>query len=422
MAGAKQTGWRNVVVRGMFCLAVFLICFVVLPDLYYPYAHNRSLAAPASTIRQLAVLEDAGGTDKSLLRMSADGQLFVTGTGRGPVKLWEMQSGKFLADLHGTEGQAPRAFSPVDDRLLISDTLKSLSLYDLKTMQLVWYVKLGKLLGSLNFFDTFSPNGELFIVDSLGKNKVTVWETKTARMITSRHCSDPVFKSTFSPESKRVLTSCGDRKAMLWDAQTGNVIAEFTNPDNVLRAVFNPDNKSVTTIDMSGHVVVWDAATGQMKSSWGRDCQIYYATFSPDNKILATVGWNGIVDLWDVESQKLRRQLRISRGATHVNFSSDSRFLTANGHTGEVAVWNVADGSPVLNITEHQKDINYVLFSSDNHLVISYSADAMNVWDLVSKAHVAKLDAILLGVSSKDGKLLVLGGQKKTVILWEITP
>ena len=46
----------------------------------------------------------------------------------------------------------------------------------------------------------------------------------------------------------------------------------------------------------------------------------------------------------------------------------------------------------------------------------------MNVWNLVSKAHLAKLDATLLGVSGKDGKLLVLGGQKKTVILWEITP
>jgi WD40 repeat protein len=416
----------------MFRLLVFLVCVLGWSDLTQPRTHTRmsyfhfppiAAAAPAAEIRRLAVLADATGTDKSLLRISPDGELLATGTGSGPVRLWDTRSGKLVADLHGTEGQAPQAFSPVGDRLLASNTLKSVSLYDLNAVKLRWYVKLEKLLGSINFFETFSPNGELFIVDSVGKGRVTVWETKTARMLAFRRCSNPLFHSTFSPDSKSVLTSCGDRKAMLWDAQTGNIIAEFSNPEDVLVAVFGPDSKSVTTITITGHVINWDATTGRMKNSWqGRDAQIYFAAFSPDGDVLATVCWNGTAILWDVEKQKQKYELRVSRSATHVNFSPDSRFLTANGHRGEVAVWNVADGSRVLSITDHRKDLDSAVFSIDSRFLTSSSADAVNIWDLTGKVHVAKLDATLLGLFSKDGKLLVTGGQKNTVTVWEVVP
>ncbi|HJP91184.1 MAG TPA: hypothetical protein VJ875_04460 [Pyrinomonadaceae bacterium] len=407
----------------MLWRVIFLVCVLGYLGITQAQPLPKNAGTPAFAIRQRAVLPEASGTDKASMALSADGRLLATGIGRGPVKLWDAGSGQLIAELSGTEGQSPHIFSQVDDRLLVSTSLKSVSLYDLNAMKLRWYLKLDNLLGSLNLFRGFSPDGELFIINSEGKGKVTVWETKTARMLASRHCSEPFFKSSFSQDSKTILTSCGGRKSILWDARTGNTIAEFSSPADVLVAMFGPDAESVTTITMNGHVIVWDTASGQMKNSWGRDCQIFYATFSPDRKVLATVGWSGIVDLWDVENQKLSRQLRISRSATHVNFSSDSRFLTANGHTGEVAVWNVADGSPVLNITEHRKDIDYVLFSSDNNLLVSYGADAVNVWDLVSKAHLAKLtEATLPAFLSNDGKLLVTGGQKKTVILWEVTP
>src|SRR6185369_17472008 len=127
----------------MFSHIIFLLCLITPQQ---------------PTLRQHAVLQDASGTDKSLQRISADSQLLATGTGRGPVKLWDLRTGKLLADLKGTEEQSPRAFSPADDRLLLSADLTSLSLYDLNTMTLKSSIKLKEQLGSINFFESFSPN------------------------------------------------------------------------------------------------------------------------------------------------------------------------------------------------------------------------------------------------------------------------
>lgn len=379
-----------------------------------------SLSNPAVTVQRRAVLTNAAG-DGGLFRLSADGQLLASGDGRGPVKLWDTRSGKLIAELKGTEGQSPRAFSPVDDRLLVSTHLKSLSLYDLKTMTLRSSVDLEKPLGSASVFERFSPAGELFLIDSAGKNKVTVWETSTARMLSSHACSVPLFKSTFSSDSKTIISSCGDRKATLWDARTGNVIADFSHDEDVLLARFSADAKTVTTITSSGQVMNWDAGTGRVKDSWASQKSIFYAAFSPDGQVLGTVGWNGLATLWDVGSQQAKNSFRVSRKANHINFSPDGKFVTANGYAGEVSVWSVTDGTAVLSITGHEKNIRSVNFSADNRLAVSYSDDAVNVWDLASKAHIAKLnEAASMAVLSQDGKLLVTGGPKGSLILWDI--
>lgn len=407
-----------------FGFGVLVVCTTVsfrLDARTYPGVFvSKLMSNSAVTVQRRAVLPEAV-KDGDLVRLSADGQLLASGTGGGPVKLWDTRNGRLIAELKGTEGQSPHAFSPVDDRLLISGHLKSFSLYDLKTMKLKSYVDLKQPLGSINFVERFSPDGELFLVDSVGKRKVTVWETATARMISSRACGELPFRSTFSPDSKTVLSSCGGRKATLWDAQTGNVIAEFSHDQNVLLATFSADAKTVTTITDNGQVMNWDAVSGHLKNSWTSQESIYYAALSPDGQVLGTVGWNGKVTLWEVGSQRAISFFRGSRNSTHINFSPDGKFVTSDGHAGEISVWRVADSAAVLNIAEHQKDIRYVYFSPDNRLAVSSSKDAVNVWDLVIKTHVAKLsEATAMAILSQDGKLLVTGGPKGSLILWDI--
>ena len=383
---------------------------------------SKSFSKPPVTVQLRAVLQDAV-KEGELVRLSADGQLLAAGMGRGPIKLWDTTTGKLVAELKGTEGHSPRAFSPVDDRLLASDHLKAFSLYDLTTLTLKSSVDLKKSLGSINLLESFSPDGKLFLVHSSGKRKVTVWETATARMISSRACGYMPFSSTFSPDSKTVLSWCGGRKAILWDAQTGNVIAEFSHKekDNVLLATFSPDAKTVTTVSDNGYVMNWDAASGHLKNSWTSQASIFHAEFSPDGQVLGTVGWNGKATLWDVGSQREKNFFRVSRKATHINFSPDSKFVSANGWASEVSVWSVADGAEVLHITGHQKDIRYVHFSADNRLAVSSSKDAVTVWDLEAKTQVAKLsEATYMAILSQDGKLLVTGGAKGNLMLWGI--
>jgi WD40 repeat protein len=282
---------------------------------------------------------------------------------------------------------------------------------------------LDKLMGGLNLFGSFSPEGQEFLIYSEGR--VSLWEVETGRLITSLRCNGGFFQSSFSSDGKKVLTSCnGEKTARLWDARSGKAIVTFSNESNVAVSAFSPDKKTVVTTTLSGHVSVWDAVSGRLMKSWqGHADVIFYAGFAPDGKVLTTLSRDGNMRLWDVETGKLSGTLRVGRNANDVVFSPEGKLLVVIGEGGkhEIKVWNIAKELPVLNIAGHRKDIRNVEFSPDGSLLVSSSDDAVNVWDVINRTHLAKLDNASFPASfSNDARILATSGLKGTVILWDV--
>lgn len=415
------------------CLLIVVSCFHA-SILTNPLA-NRSVSYSAAdrlelsagrplTIRLRAVLQVGTNSDKPLMSFSGDGQVIAIGTGKGPVKIWNALTGALIATLDGTNGQSPRAFSPVNDRLLASANLKSVSLYDINAMKLRSQIVLDKLFGGLNFFGSFSPDGQEFIINSEDKGKVSLWDVKTARLIVSVPCREILFQSRFSHDSQTFLTACGDRIVTLWDTQTGKAMMTFSNPNDVSVSALSPDSKTVVTATLQGQVLIWDASNGQLIKSWqGHRDLISYAGFSHDGKIIATVSRDGDTKLWDIENLKLKHTLRSGSSALYAVFSPDSKLVVIVGEgKREFPVWDVSTGVPVFNITGHRKEIFNVEFSNDG-LLASSSDDTVNVWDVANKKHVARLsDASFPVQFSKDGRTIATSGLKGTVSLWDVAP
>lgn len=416
----------------MSCLLAFVSCLCgLLGVISLPIAeagsNNRGnqpklATEPTPAIRSRAIVKVGTNSDDPLIRLSADGQLLATGTGKGPVRVWDALTGRMVAMPLETDGQSPRAFSPVNGRLLASANLKSVSLYDLTAMKLKSQVLLEKVFGGLNFFGSFSPNGQWFIVNSLDRGKVSLWEVETAQMKFSFPCEVSLFPSQFSNDSQTILTSCGDSKATLWDVRTGKAILTFSSPRNVSVSTFSPDNKTVAMATQYGHVLIWDAFNGQLKKAFQEHREsISNIAFSRDGKILATVSKDGNAILWDIENLQLKQTLRVGSNALLAVFSPDSKLLVVTGGMREVAVWDVATGQRAFNVTGHRKEIDNVAFSPDGRLLVSSSDDAVNVWVVANRKLLTKLDNAGFPIEfSSNGKTLVTAGLKGTVILWDV--
>jgi len=411
----------------MFWALMPLICLLIAAAPSYSSMVRRGSdstpPAPTPTIHIRSVLPAAGGSEKSLIRLSADGKLVATGNGHGPVRVWQISTGKLIAALDGTEGQSPRAFSPTNDRLLASANLTSVSLYDLNSMRLRSRIALDKLFGGLNLFGSFSPDGKEFLIFS--ENKVSLWRVDDGGLIASQRCEGAAFRSQFSNDSQKVLTYCGGEKAVrLWDAGSGQAGLTFSSPTAVAVSVFSPDNQTLATATLSGQVLLWDVATGRIKKAWqGHGDLIFDAEFSPDGKTLATVSRDGTARLWDIEKMKPGGILRVGSESNHVVFSSDSKLLVVvgDGNKRDIRVWNIATAQPIWNFTGPQKKVLNVEFSPVGHLLVSSSEGSVNVWDLANGAHVAELSQADFPANfSKDGKTLVTGGPKGSVMLWDV--
>jgi WD40 repeat protein len=408
-------------------ILTFITCVFTLSGVTSALIGHASVneQAPGSIppIRLRSVLRVGDTSDKPIVTFSADGQLIATGTGHGPVKLWQTSTGQLIAELDGTEGQSPRAFSPTNDRLLASANLRSVSLYNLSTMQLRSQIVLDKLFGSLNLFGSFSPDGREFLIYS--EHKVSLWSIENARLIASQPCEGAAFGSQFSRDSQKVLTLCdGEKVVKLLDSKSGKVVLTLSHPSQVATATFSPDNTIVATSTLFGQIALWDTANGQLKKAWqAHGDLISYIDFSPDGKILATLSRDGSAKLWDITAEKLEATLHVGSGASYTAFSPDGGLLTVigEGNKKEITVWNVATGQARFTITGHQKGIRKTLFSPDGRLLISSSDDTVNVWDVVTGKSFTKLqDAHFPVALSRNGKILATGGSKGTVILWEV--
>ena len=104
----------------------------------------------------------------------------------------------------------------------------------------------------------------------------------------------------------------------------------------------------------------------------------------------------------------------------NINFSHDGRLLVGN-FDGLLKIWNIEEGT-VRTLYGHNEDMNSVVFSSDNKLLVSGNDDnTIKLWDVESgnvintlRAHSKNIQSLNLNLDSKK----LLSGDGTKYILW----
>ncbi len=295
------------------------------------------------------------------LSLSRDGKTLVVAGGDAKIRFVDIANGAVQRTLTGHTNMIYRAIFSEDEKLLASSSRD-------RTAR-VWDVASGRELHQLDGF----------------------------------RCS--VKAVAFSPDGQTVAASGNDGMLKLWDVKTGAELKSLVHINSAdidmatYSFVFSRDGKKIYAGNGDGTISEWDVASGKETRFWkAHDYSAFRLLFSPDYRLLASFG-DSVVKLWDTSTWREVRSLSMPRTAgasprsSTIVFSHDGKLIAASdaGLTPkqdsyvyvQALVWNVQSGEKLFTIAGHKWDIDGLVFTRDDHFLLTGSVDTtIKFWDM----------------------------------------
>jgi WD40 repeat protein/tRNA A-37 threonylcarbamoyl transferase component Bud32 len=371
--------------------------------------------------------------------LSPDGRQVAIAT-RATVRIWDVESGKELADPAAFPGESwLAAFGPDGWRVVVNRD-KVLRVHDL-TGKVLAEVPLPANTPRTITRMHLSPDGKrVVLVSGIHSVPFIVLDLTTGKEVLNamRIPQVPwrqVNRVVFSPDGRRMSLALaagpGGGGAWVWDAESGRppVLLAGSYP-TVGPVAFSPNGLRVAGGSVGGQVYLWAADTGALLLTLpGHRGSVTAAAFSPDERRLVTTGADHTIRVWDVgpwepvtmfkappiafghSPDGWRVAMRQGSAVTIQNlrsgkttsiltgtfyngvFSPDGRLL-ATTDTMSVQIWNTDTGELVRTLGEGEGLYWMPVFSPDgNHVAATdpHGLARVRVWEVQTGRHVTDL-------------------------------
>ena len=317
----------------------------------------------------------SGHTDRiNDFDFSPDGQILVSGSAGGSVKLWNLKNNRQLTTIQEK----------------INDV----------------------------FAVRFVNSKILAIAGSDGSIKLWNTDGQFKQEFKERH-SDDITSLALSPDGKRLASGSKDRTVKLWNIEDRKLLHTFNGHQGAVNKVsFRKDNKVIVSASEDRTIKIWQY-NNEIPTLKGVSPSV-----SSDSQIIVTAE-DRFINIWQSNGKLNKFKLNKKILASHkenihkVSVSSDGKVIASGSTDGNLRTWDL-DGKIKANFIGHKKSITSLSFSPNNKMIASGSLDkTIKLWNLEGKL-LRSFDSRseVTGISfSPNGKEIASANRDKTVKL-----
>jgi WD40 repeat protein len=333
------------------------------------------------------------------LAVSPDGTRVVTGSDDRVVRLWKVVGERLSLEreLWHPSPLASASFSP-NGELLATSTYQN-------NAALLWEVTTGRRIAELPHTRpvwrmVFSPNSKRVATASTDWT-AQLWDTTSGQPVIYqplRH-NRAVVALAFSPDGRMVMTGSEDGTAQLWNAATGLPHGPPLRHDlTVLAVSFSPDGRLVLTGSEDGTAQLWDAATGAPRGpALEHGYAVWAVAFSPDDRTILTGSLDHTARFWDIATYEPRGPpLRHAGPIWSVAFSPDGRWVVTASDDATARMWDVGTGRALGPPLPHGEVVYHAAIAPDKRWVVTAGKDGIvRLWPTPAPLEAAVPDVVL---------------------------